>query len=153
MSFLPKIFRCSAPQLLHGGLDSTAGTINCGSWFSLSCSSLGQSVSRFSAAVFVCRRHLYLLPSSSHRLIKRNLPRHIVYQQLCVRTKHSHIYNNGATKALILSRSGLPTPIQRWLSVGSSGHSNDLPTIVKIVRPNYYYPSPVFKFSMLKNWE
>ena len=149
MSFLPKIFRCSAPQLLHGGLDSTAGTINCGSWFSLSCSSLGQSVTRFSAAVFVCRRHLSLLPSSSHRLTKRNLPYHIVYQQLCVRTKRGHIYNNGSTKTLILSRSGLPTPIQRWFSMG---HSNDLPTIVKIVRPNYY-PSPVFKFSMLKIWE
>lgn len=123
MNFLPRISRYPAP---HGVLNTT---INCVSWFT-SCS-LGQSVSRFS--VTVCRRHLSLLPNSFHHLIKEILPHHNVYQPLCLRTVSSCI--GEATKTLISSRSGLPTSQQRWFNTGSSCLSNDLPTIVKIVRP------------------
>lgn len=122
MNFLPRISRHPAP---HGVLNTAT---NCVSRFT-SCS-LGQSVSRFSVAV--CRRHLCLLPDSSHHLIKEILPHRNVYQQLCLRTISSCI--GEATKAFISSRSGLPTSQQRWFSTSSSCLSNDLPTIVKIVR-------------------
>jgi hypothetical protein len=122
MSFLPRISSYPAPQFLHGVLSTTVW--NCGSWFA-SCS-LGQSVSR----LFVCRRHLSLLPSTSNLLIKRNSLFHRdVHQHLWSRTTSSRI--NEATYTQVLLRSGLPVLLQRW---GSSCHSNDLPTIVKIVR-------------------
>ena len=135
MSFLPRVSRCPASQLLHGVLNTTIW--NCGRWFTSY--SLGQSVSRSSAVVFVCRRHLSLLPSSSNLLIKRNnyLFHHDVYQQPCLRTIGNHI-DEATAYTHILSRSGPPTSQQRWFSTGSSYHSNDLPTIVKIVRFNYH---------------
>ena len=132
MSFLPKIFAYHpAPQLLYGVLNGT--TVNF-----VSCSH-GQSLSRLTATFFVCRRHLSLLPNSSHLLVKTKLPhphRDIIYryQQPYWRTRNSRIIFDEATKTLILSRSGLPMSPQRWFSIGSSCHSNDLPTIVKIVR-------------------
>ena len=131
MSFLPRISRCPASQLLHGVLNTTIW--NCGGWWFVSCG-LGQSVSRSSAAVFVCRRHLSLLPSSSNLLMKRNnLFHHDMYQQPCSRTIDSRI-DEATRYTHVLSRPGLPISLQRWFSTGLSCHSNDLPTIVKIVR-------------------